>query len=45
MKDKEGMFNIQLECMFVGAIAIGKVIREDGIVTENLWPVAEDVNK
>lgn len=31
---------IRLECMYVEAVAIAKVIKEDRIATEDLWNVS-----
>lgn len=46
MKDKEeGKFYTRLECMFVAAVTIDKVIKEDRIVMENLWDVAGEVSE
>lgn len=40
----EETFYMRIECKFVTAVAIDKVIEEDRIATEGLWDVSEEVS-
>jgi hypothetical protein len=44
MKDEEEKFYTRLECTFVAAVVIAKVLREDKIAIKHFWNVSEEVS-
>lgn len=45
MGAEEEKYYTRLECTFVAAVVIAKVIRDDRIAIKHFWNVAEEVSK